>query len=176
MVPYYDLETTSGLCNYIRDCLDQYSRNPQDELTILEKLRVVFGNSEYQKKVLNSYLSFTTVFREKVEEKAVDLLKYLLLKIDAGSYASIAGVLEISRHVRDLLEKYSKNPGREEEVLKNLKDIFFDDSKTQRKVLDGNEFCRVFKQTIGKRRISTLKLLLLKIDESRYANVNWNWS
>jgi uncharacterized protein YaaR (DUF327 family) len=177
-VPYYDLTKTSGIIDYVLWLLSEYSKDNRNETEILDKLKVVFNkDSECQKKILNGSNCFLTVFTDRVDEKALNRLKYLLLKIDADSYGAMVGATEISIYVRDLIEEFNDNPDeKESETVKKLSLVFNDKAEIQRKVLKGNEFSKVFKQKVGKKRGPTLKQLLLKLPNAkRYANVDCEW-
>ena len=82
-------------------------------------------------------------------------------------------VSEISNFVKYWLVEYGKNPQCELKVLDKLKVVFSNDSDYQIKILVGNAFGRVFLDKLGKRRMPTLKYLLMKIDPARYGPIQY---
>jgi len=92
--------------------------------------------------------------------------------MESELFFDLKKVSGIAEYVKYYIEEYYSDPSRNEpNVLKKLKVVFSSDSEYQGKVLKGNVFCTVFRQRLGKRRLETLKQLLIKIDSVRYSPV-----
>jgi hypothetical protein len=85
----------------------------------------------------------------------------------------LESVSGIAKYVKYYIEEYYSDPSRNgPEVLEKLK-VVFTNAKYHGIILKGNDFCTVFRQRLGKRRLGTLKQLLMKIDSVRYDPVHY---
>jgi len=89
VVPYFNLETATGISLYVKYYIDEYRDDPSKKTIVLEKLRIVFSKeSEYKKKVL-AVNDFVAIFREKVRKKRLEYLKMFLMEIDPARYGEV---------------------------------------------------------------------------------------
>ena len=83
------LATGTEISKYVKQWLDEYSRDPEEKPIVLEKMKVIFSKeSEYKTKVLDGN-EFITVFKEKVREKRLKNLKMFLMEIDSDRYDKV---------------------------------------------------------------------------------------
>ena len=86
---YFDLSKVSGICEYVKFWLREYSNDPRQEAIVLEKLKVIFSDdSEYRIKILDGN-NFCSTFRERLRTKWLRNLEPLLLKIDESRYSTV---------------------------------------------------------------------------------------
>jgi hypothetical protein len=69
------------------------------------------------------------------------------------------------------VDVYRNDSGQQIKVLEQLKVIFSENSPYRIKVLVDDKFAAVFEQKLGKRRMPSLKQLLLQIDKEKYSRV-----
>jgi hypothetical protein len=81
--------TSSEIGLYVRFWLKEYIDNPENRSKVLEKLKVVFSsNSPYRAQIL-TVNKFGTVFRNKIGQRRMPILKEFLMQIDPERFGKV---------------------------------------------------------------------------------------
>jgi len=95
--PYFCLGKASGISEYVKFWLDEYSKDPRRISLVHDKLRVIFSDtSAYQIKVLDGY-KFGAVFSQRLGRRRLQSLKFHLEIINKDRYSRIDWVYYLGK-------------------------------------------------------------------------------
>jgi hypothetical protein len=81
--------TSSEIGLYTRFWLREYIENPKDKPKVMEKLKIVFSSDSLYRAQILKVNEFGTVFRDKIGQRRMPILRGLLMQIDPERYGPV---------------------------------------------------------------------------------------